>query len=75
DFSPEFQDAAAIELLRERGVLESLESDDFESAVYQASSAWTTLPQENGETVFGERIYSVEQLKSVYSIFLEEYQR
>lgn len=73
-FSPESQDAVAVELLRERGVLQDLESGDLTSAIHKASSAWTTLPTENGRTLFDRKIHSVEQLTIVYNIFLTRYE-
>lgn len=44
DFSPESQDAAAVELLREVGALASLNAGDFKSAVARASTQWASLP-------------------------------
>ena len=73
NFSPESQDAAAIELLIERDVLTDLESGNFESAVHKSSSAWTTLPTKTGKTIYDRKIHSIEQLKIVYDIFLTRY--
>lgn len=44
DFSPASQDAAAAELLRERGALARLEVGDFAGAVAKAKKEWASLP-------------------------------
>jgi len=44
DFSPASQDAAAIELLRQRGALGPLERGDFVGAVKAARKEWASLP-------------------------------
>ena len=73
DFSPESQDAAAIQILKDFRAFKHIESGDFKSAVHNASGAWTTLPTETGETIYGDKIYSIEQLEIVYTIFLTRY--
>lgn len=44
DFSPASQDAAAAELLRERGAIARLEVGDFAGAVAKARKEWASLP-------------------------------
>ena len=44
DFSPASQDAAAIELLRQRGALGPLGRGDFAGAVQAARKEWASLP-------------------------------
>lgn len=44
DFGPDSQDAAATELLRERGALVHLERGDFARAVAAARREWASLP-------------------------------
>lgn len=43
DFSPASQDAACVELLRERGALRPLEDGRFADAVYAARKEWASL--------------------------------
>lgn len=43
DFSPESQDLAAIELLRQRGAITPLEQGRFEDAVFAARKEWASL--------------------------------
>lgn len=44
DFGPASQDAAAAELLRERGAIARLEVGDFPGAVSKARKEWASLP-------------------------------
>lgn len=44
DFGPASQDAAAAELLRERGAIARLEVGDFAGAVAKAKKEWASLP-------------------------------
>ncbi len=44
DFSPESQDKAAIELLRESGSLDAILEGDIETAIQKASKIWASLP-------------------------------
>jgi lysozyme len=44
DFSPASQDAAAVELLRERGAYARLAVGDLAGAVRKASAEWASLP-------------------------------
>lgn len=43
DFSPASQDAAAVELLRQRGALKPLYAGDFAGAIYAARKEWASL--------------------------------
>lgn len=44
DFTPASQDAAAVELLRQRGALAAVEAGDVERAVHIARHEWASLP-------------------------------
>jgi lysozyme len=44
DFSPASQDAAAIELIRERGALEDVKAGRFATAVEKVRRVWASLP-------------------------------
>jgi muramidase (phage lysozyme) len=77
DFSPISQDLAAIELLREVGALEDIESGNLEPAIYKASLKWGTLPSETGETRFGLKnfnSYSAKDLIFIYEIIYRRYE-
>jgi lysozyme len=44
DFSPASQDAAAIELIRERGALADVQAGRIESAIRKCAPVWASLP-------------------------------
>lgn len=44
DFSPESQDAIAIQQIKERKALEDVESGRFDSAVAKVKNIWASLP-------------------------------
>lgn len=44
DFSPESQDKIAIQMLADRGALNSILKGDFKDAVGKAKNVWTSLP-------------------------------
>lgn len=44
DFSPESQDLAAIELLRQRNALSYIEKGDIETAIFNARKEWASFP-------------------------------
>ena len=44
DFGPESQDAAALELVRQRGALEDVDAGLLESAVRKCAPIWASLP-------------------------------
>jgi len=47
DFSPQSQDIAAVELLREIGALSAIQNDDIDLALRKASTQWASLPYSN----------------------------
>ncbi|ESA34116.1 wd-40 repeat-containing protein [Leptolyngbya sp. Heron Island J] len=76
DFSPASQDLAAIELLREKGSLDQIETGNFKSAVYNASSYWVTLPDSDGESYYADDGYqarSIDNLQFMYDLFYARY--
>lgn len=66
DFSPASQDAAAVELLREIGALRSIENNEIELALQQASSQWASLPG----SLAGQNPKSVQAALDAYSGYL-----
>ena len=47
DFSPESQDAIAIQQIKERGALQDIESGNIASAVRKCSNIWASFPGNN----------------------------
>ena len=44
DFTPQSQDACAVELIRERGALVDVESGNLQAAIDKCSRIWASLP-------------------------------
>lgn len=44
DFSPASQDAAALELIREKGALDDVDAGRFEQAIQKVRTVWASLP-------------------------------
>ena len=77
DFSPESQDTAVVELLRETGALNDIEEGSLETAIYKAAPDWVTFPlskeisdsmQPSRKQSSYYRNYSVNELKLIYSV-------
>lgn len=62
DFSPQSQDLACIELLRECGALRALDIDDPELAIRRACKIWASLPGAG----YGQREVRVGELLRKY---------
>ena len=82
DFSPESQDMATVELLREEGALKDIEAGNFEAAIYKAAPDWVTFPlsKETSDSMQPSRkqssyyrSYSVNELKLIYSVLRDRY--
>lgn len=64
DFGPASQDAAAIELIREKGALEDVKAGRFSEAVTKVRRIWASLPGAG----YGQGERSIAWLQQVYSI-------
>lgn len=63
DFSPQSQDAAAIELIREAGALDDVLTGKFASAISKVRGVWASLPGAG----YNQLERSLDQLASVYA--------
>ena len=63
DFGPASQDAAAVELLRERGALARIQAGDLVGAVAAARSEWASLP---GAGYAGQGMRSMDYVQTAY---------
>jgi lysozyme len=62
DFSPASQDAAAIRLLNEKGLLRIVDAGDVQTAIAGASSLWASLPGSNA----GQNPRSLDEVLAFY---------
>ena len=64
DFSPQSQDRAALELIRERGALADVRAGRVLSAIYRVRKVWASLP---GADYAGQGMRSTSYLLSAYA--------
>lgn len=62
DFSPNSQDMAAVQLLREKKALDKIKAGDFAGAVAAVAKVWASLPG----APYGQPTKTLAQLQSVY---------
>lgn len=63
DFSPQNQDLAAIELIREKGALNDVLEGRFETAITKVNRVWASLPG----SPYGQPTKTMAQLETAYS--------
>lgn len=63
DFSPESQDAIAVQLMQETGAYDAVLDGKFEKAVKCASSRWASLPGNS----YGQPTRTLTYLKSIFT--------
>lgn len=62
-FSPEAQDARAIQLIRERHALPMIEAGEFRKAVTAVSNLWASLP---GANYKDQKMHDIQKLEYIY---------
>lgn len=62
DFSPESQDAIALQLIRECRAVQDIEAGRFESAVHKCRSRWASFPGAG----YGQHEHKLEALREAY---------
>lgn len=62
DFTPESQDRACDELLRQCGALDELRNGHFDHACYKANKIWASLPG----SPYGQRTESLATLRGIF---------
>lgn len=63
DFSPDSQDAIAVQQIRECGAVPDIEAGRFDAAVRKVCRIWASLPGAG----YGQREHSLDRLRSVYT--------
>lgn len=62
DFSPESQDAIAIQQIKERGAIDDIKNGKLQSAISKCCNIWASLPGAN----YGQQEQQYETLKNKY---------
>ena len=66
DFSPESQNLAAIELLKQIGAYDDVVAGKFDSAVYRSARTWASLPTRNGGSFYGQPSREIDELRNEF---------
>lgn len=70
DFSPESQDLAAIELIREEGALEDIKAGKIKEALEKVSAIWVHIEGAG----YGQPEHSFEKLEAIYQKHRQKYE-
>lgn len=70
DFSPESQDLAAIQRIKDRGAYNLILNDKIDEAIYALSKEWASFPWTTGVSYYGQGSHSLAVLKAWYIAFL-----
>lgn len=73
DFSPQSQDLAAVQLMKDRGMIEPLLNGDFEGAIRAGAPEWASLPTANGTSYYGQPVRDISNLRNVYDDAVAEH--
>jgi muramidase (phage lysozyme) len=72
DFSPDWQDRGAIELIRRSKALEDVEAGRIEEAIAKVAPVWASFPRYRGDYngVYGQSVVSMEELLREFTGYL-----
>lgn len=71
DFSPHSQDLAAIQLMKDRGMIAPLLKGDVRGAIIKGAPEWASLPNASGHSQYGQGAKSFADLQRVYGESLQ----
>jgi muramidase (phage lysozyme) len=77
DFSPESQDKAAIQLLKDGGILHLIQQGKIDQAIFKSSRIWASMPKSyNNRSYYSNQpAKRVQDLRAKYNQFVKEYQK
>jgi muramidase (phage lysozyme) len=76
DFSPYWQDRAAVALLEQAGVLPLIESGQIEAAIARTSNIWASFPRHVGDSqgAYSQAVKPMGELVNVFHYYRSAYQ-
>jgi spore coat assembly protein SafA len=74
DFSARSQDLAAVQLMKDRGMIAPLLKGDVKGAIIKGAPEWASLPQANGQSAYGQGAKSFAALDQTYKTALQQQQ-
>jgi muramidase (phage lysozyme) len=69
DFSPASQDAAAIQLLKDRKAYNLILNGQITEAIYLCSKEWASMPWTTGVSYYGQNSHTLTNLLAWYKTF------
>ncbi len=66
DFSPESQDLAAVQLIKQAGGYEDIVAGRFDDAVFKLAPTWASFPTAEGKSYYKQPSKSLPELRNVY---------
>lgn len=73
DFSPQSQDLAAVQLMKQRGMIEPLLRGDVAAAIHAGAPEWASLPTPGGGSYYGQPVRELSSLTGVYDAALQRH--
>jgi muramidase (phage lysozyme) len=73
NFHATSQDIAAVQLMKDRGMIEPLLNGDLQTAVNRGAGEWASLPKADGDGAYeGQNARSFEAIERAYNDFLQD---
>ena len=66
DFSPESQDLAAVQLIKQAGAYQDIVEGRFDDAVFKLAPTWASFPTAEGKSYYNQPSKSLPDLRRVY---------
>lgn len=66
DFSPESQDLAAVQLVKQAGAYQDIVAGRFDDAVFKVALTWASFPMPEGKSYYNQPSKSLPELRRVY---------
>nr|WP_263013070.1 glycoside hydrolase family 104 protein [Ancylothrix sp. D3o] len=66
DFSPQSQDLAAVQLIKQAGAYQDIVAGRFDDAVFKLAPIWASFPTAEGKSYYNQPSKSLTDLRRVY---------
>lgn len=73
DFSPQSQDLAAVQLMKQRGMIAPLLQGDLAGAIHAGAPEWASLPTPAGTSYYDQPVRTLDSLHAVYGGALQRH--
>ncbi|MCT7953432.1 glycoside hydrolase family 104 protein [Ancylothrix sp. C2] len=66
DFSPQSQDLAAVQLIKQAGAYQDIVAGRFDDAVFKVAPTWASFPTAEGKSYYNQPSKNLTELRSFY---------